>query len=128
MLQVHNKVRCCWCSARRGFFPQKIATLYFSNTKYCDFCYFNIQNDQKVVCASRESNPVPWDPESEDQPTRLFRHQKMSSLRNLYASKIQNWWPHARRGFFRSKNSVSYIVRIQNLDFCVLKSQKHDFV
>ena len=49
----------------------------------------------------------------------------MSSLRNLYASKIQNLWPHARRGFFRSKNSVSYILRIPNLDFCVLKTQKH---
>ena len=83
------------------------------------------RHDQKVTCTSRESNPVPWDPESEDQPTRLFRHQKMSSLRNLYASKIHNLWPHARRGFFRSKNSVSYILRMPNLDVRVLKTQKH---
>ena len=69
---------------------------------------------EKVTCASRESNPVPWDPESEDQPTRLFWHQKMSSLRDLYASKIQNWCPQARRGFFRSQNSSSCILRIQN--------------
>ncbi len=63
------------------------------------------KSDQKVTCTSQESNTVPWGPESEDQPTRLFRHQKMSSLRNVYASKIQNWCPHPRRGFFRAQNS-----------------------
>ena len=50
------------------------------------------QHDQKVTkkatCASRESNPVPPDPRSEDHPTRLFSHQNTASRRDLYASKI----------------------------------------
>ena len=74
---------------------------------------------KEVTCTSRESNLVPWDPESEDQPTRLFRHQQTSSLRNLYASKIQNWCPHARRGFFRCRNSdFLFVEHIKNVFWC----------
>ena len=58
-----------------------------------------------MTCTSWESNPVPLDPESEDQPTRLFWHQKITSLRYLYASKIRCDWSGARRGFFRAQNS-----------------------
>ena len=55
--------------------------------------------------ASRESNPVPLDSESEGQPTRVVWHQKTASLRDLYGSKIWSDCVRARRGFFRTQNS-----------------------
>ena len=39
-------------------------------------------------CLSRESNPVPLDSESEDQPIGPFWYHKRASLRDLFASKI----------------------------------------
>ena len=52
-----------------------------------------------MTCASRESNPVPLDSESEGQPTRVVWHQKTASLRDLYGSKIWSDCVRARRGF-----------------------------
>ena len=65
------------------------------------------------------------DSESEDQPTRLIRHQKREPPRDLYAPEIWSDCVHSRRGFFRHRNDDFGFFFIKNRDFVVYRGFFH---
>ena len=60
-----------------------------------------------MTCAGWESNPVPLDSETGDQPTGLFELKNTALKGFLCFKSTERLCPHSRRGFFRPQNGDS---------------------